>query len=523
MSPERLYVDPGSTESAQTGSGARLTGDLPTDVATMASRRVGVLALIMSIAAAWGFFKSNVVLPAAGVEDADTRTGALVLVLVVSVTLLFVSWKAVLPPRRVLRIGLAYEILLCFVFGLLQNLRGYPPEISNFGMPPTTGIILIAPLLVPVAWKLRVATTASCALMYPATMVVAHWMDQPAPPKETILMLLSTVFLCAVLALVAAKIVGKMTHELVRARQAVKEMGSYEMIEMLGKGGMGEVWRARHRMLARPAAVKLIRAENLAEDIGDRRRIALTRFEREAKATATLTSPHTVQIFDFGITDDGAFYYVMELLDGQDLMAVRREHGAFSPERTIYILKQVCASLAEAHRRGMVHRDLKPNNVMICRVGGRHDFVKVLDFGLVQQRDWEVESEEGRLTVEGALLGTPAFMPPEMALGRADVDARADIYGLGCLAFWMLSGRAPLMGSTAMETILMHVQETPGRISEYAEDIPKELDAIIASCLQKDAAQRPEDAAALLELLEGVPVENPWTEARAAAWWKGDG
>ena len=524
MSPERLYVGADQTENVHTTTG-RLTGDLPTDVANMAARRVGVLALLMAIAAAWSFFQASLstLFPWAGAEDADTRFGVLVLVLIASLAVVYVAWRSKLAPRTVLRIGLGYEVLLCFVFSLLQNLRGYPDSLSNFGLPPSSGLILLAPLLVPVAWRLRVATTVTCALMYPTTMLVASLLHQKPPTPGQAFVLLSTVFLCAALALVAARIVGKMTSELVRARRAVKEMGSYEMLEMIGKGGMGEVWRARHRMLARPAAMKLIRAENLTEFGEDRRRVALARFEREAKATASLTSPHTVQIYDFGITDDGAFYYVMELLDGKDLMQVKKEFGALPAERVVFILKQVCESLAEAHHRGLVHRDLKPNNVMICRIGGRHDFVKVLDFGLVQERDWETESDSGRLTMEGALLGTPAFMPPEMALGRVDVDARADIYSLGCLAFWLLTGRAPLMGSTAMETILMHVQEKPGRVSEYQDDVPKELDDLVAACLQKDKAQRPADAAALLELVEAVPIQRPWTEARAAEWWEANG
>ena len=329
---------------------------------------------------------------------------------------------------------------------------------------------------------------------------------------------MGSVAVCATLALIAAKVVGNLSAEVTSARKAVQEMGSYHMIEELGRGGMGQVWRAEHRMLARPSAIKIIRPDNLKESDADRRRVALLRFEREARATAALTSPHTVQVFDFGLTHDGAFYYVMELLDGLDLMQIVKRHGALPPERVVHLVRQICESLAEAHSHGLVHRDLKPNNIMACKIGGRHDFAKVLDFGLVQHTDWEKDSDAGRLTLDGALLGTPAFMPPEMAMGHTDVDARADVYALGCLLYWLIVGRPPFLGTTAMATILMHVQEAPPRVSDMVP-IPPELDALVLACMQKDAAQRPGDAGAMLEILNEVEMEREWTEQDAKEWW----
>ena len=188
-------------------------------------------------------------------------------------------------------------------------------------------------------------------------------------------------------------------------------IGSYEILSPLGSGGMGQVWRARHRMLGRPAAIKLIRPESLGSEAGGQAKILLRRFEREAKATSALQSPHTVRVYDFGTTDDGTFYYVMELLEGRDLHSLVEQHGPLPAARVIYILRQVCESLAEAHRNGLIHRDIKPSNIFLTEASFKYDFVKVLDFGLVKRAPG-LERKGSRLTVEGVVAGSPAFMAP---------------------------------------------------------------------------------------------------------------
>jgi len=516
MPSERLYVGPGGEGKAPAGGGLA-TGALPDDLAIQASKRVAALALIISIGLLWALFKGRVL--STGNSTREPAYWGIALALAASIAMGVISWRGLLPPRKVIRMGLGYEILLCTFLDLAQNLAGYPEDAMIIGLPGTCAIILIAPLLVPAPWKLRLGTTIACALAFPATLIVARQFGEPLPAPDIEILLVGSVAVCALLALIAARIVGHMSEEVTLARTAAKEMGSYHMIEQIGRGGMGEVWRAEHRMLARPAAIKVIRPDNLNESSEDRRRVALTRFEREARATAALTSPHTVQIYDFGLTSGGAFYYVMELLDGIDLMQVVKKHGPMPYERAVFLVRHTCESLAEAHESGLVHRDLKPNNIMTCKIGGRHDFAKVLDFGLVQQSEWSDDEASGRLTVDGAMLGTPAFMPPEMAMGRTEVDARADIYALGCLLYWLIVGRPPFMGETAMATILMHVQEAPPRVSDMV-DVPRELDAIVMGCMQKDPAQRPENAGALLGLLEDVEIRRPWTEARAKKWWE---
>ena len=242
-----------------------------------------------------------------------------------------------------------------------------------------------------------------------------------------------------------------------RLREA-RDLGSYELEERLGEGGMGEVWRAKHRLLARPAAIKLVQPEMLGADGSADSRLALQRFESEAQATAALTSPHTIRLFDFGATDDGRFYYVMELLDGRDMAALVGEFGPLPVPRVLFLLRQVCHSLAEAHSRGLVHRDIKPANIFVCRMGLDADVVKVLDFGLVQsaERDPAQDLTQTLATLQG-VVGTPAFMAPEMIVGDRAVDHRADLYALGCVAYFLLTGEHVFQGGTHMQSLIDHV------------------------------------------------------------------
>jgi len=279
---------------------------------------------------------------------------------------------------------------------------------------------------------------------------------------------------------------------------------------------MGEVWVARHRMLARPAAVKLIRPELLGHDQHSRDRV-MRRFEREATATAALRSTHTIDVYDFGVTEDGAFFYVMEFLEGLNLDAIVRRFGPVGPGRTIYLMRQVCHSLGEAHARGLIHRDIKPANIFSSRLGPDCDFVKVLDFGLVKETTDEGSRPDA--TAPGGAAGTPAFMAPEMALGSPDVDGRADIYALGCVAYWLLTGQPVFKGTTPVATILSHVREVPVAPSSRMETpVPAALDALILDCLAKDPAARPQTTDEVVARLDAIAVV-PWTHADARRWW----
>jgi serine/threonine-protein kinase len=286
-----------------------------------------------------------------------------------------------------------------------------------------------------------------------------------------------------------------------------RKLGQYVLQERLGTGGMGEVYLAEHVLLRRPCAIKLIRPER-AGDATD-----LLRFEREVRTTATLTHPNTVQIFDYGHANDGTFYYVMEYLPGLTLGQLVKQHGPLPENRSIHFLRQVCGALREAHSIGLIHRDVKPGNVMICQRGGLCDVVKLLDFGLVLP---QAESQDGeRLTQDGSNPGTPAYMSPEQAAGRSDLDARSDIYGVGCLAYFLLTGQPPFAGRSAARILAAHIYEPPAPLA----GVSAELEAIVLRCLAKEPADRFDRVEALDRALAACPAATEWTEQLADAWW----
>jgi DNA-binding NtrC family response regulator len=294
-------------------------------------------------------------------------------------------------------------------------------------------------------------------------------------------------------------------------------IGSYQLVDRIGAGGMGEVWLARHQLLARPAAVKIIRDAALTGD-SEERRVVRQRFEREAHATASLQCPHTVQLYDFGTTEAGSFYYVMERLRGMDLQRLVERHGPLPAGRTVFLLKQACRSLAEAHAQGLVHRDIKPANLFVCRLGTQYDFVKVLDFGVVARRARERLQP---VTTAGAVLGTPAFLAPELATSEGSFDGRADIYALGCVAFWLLTGRLPFDGKDALSLLMHHARTPPERPSAFAEEpIPPSLDTAVLACLAKEPSARPRTAEVLREQLEAISMPGGWSERDARSWWE---
>ena len=290
------------------------------------------------------------------------------------------------PPERVLNLGLVFAVCGSFGISMAEFWRGYPriDSITDyFGVPWECVWLLIVPLVAPNTPRRILGTSLMMASTGPLVLgLVALVRDVPPPASVSTLVLyfLFTTYLSAGIAYVMSLIVYGYGVRLKRAR----EIGSYELVRQLGSGGMGDVWVAQHRMLARPAALKLIRPELLGADAHGRA-LAVTRFEREARATAALGSMHTVGVYDFGVTEDGSFFYVMELLNGISLDTLVRRHGPVSPARAVHLLRQVCHSLGEAHAAGMIHRDIKPANIFTCRVGPDVDFVKVLDFGLVKQ------------------------------------------------------------------------------------------------------------------------------------------
>lgn len=307
-----------------------------------------------------------------------------------------------------------------------------------------------------------------------------------------------------------------------RAREAeasLRELGSYQLVKLLGKGGMGEVWLAQHRMLARPAAIKLIKAEAMEGRDAERREEIRKRFTAEARITANLRSRNTIELYDYGITDDGTFYYVMELLEGIDLFDLVAKHGRLSPSRVVHLLVQACHSLAEAHDRGLVHRDIKPENLFICRRSDEVDVLKVLDFGIVRMQE---PTKDMAKTRQGLVQGTPATMSPEQATDQP-LDGRSDLYSLGCVAYWLLTGQQVFTSDNPMELLTNHVQQAPTPPSKRInQPLPPALEAIVLSCLAKDPEQRPRNARVLAHLLMNADLAGSpaWDETQMHTWWE---
>jgi serine/threonine-protein kinase len=448
-----------------------------------------------------------------GVTDPIWLAGS-VLGVVLSVALIVIGNSARVPHVTVLHLALAYEVALCFILAVLTPWLMY----AEVGDVPyvtwVTPLIILFPLIVPSPPRMTLMTAIAAAATRPLGLVLLDWLIGLDIPTMRYVASTASPAFAVVLAYAGSRIVHGMTVDLAQARR----MGSYQLETRLGAGGMGEVWRARHQLLARPAAIKLVRPETLGLG-GEEERVTLTRFEREAQATASMRSPHTIDLYDFGISQSGAFYYVMELLNGLDLDALVSRFGPVSPARAVHLLLQICDSLGEAHENGLIHRDIKPANVYVCRYGRQVDFVKVLDFGLVKFHH-ERDEVDLKITGENAVGGTPAFIAPEQVMG-ADVDGRTDIYALGCVAYWMLTGRYVFKGKSALATMMMHVEKTPQPPSASGEQpIPSALDRAVLVCLEKDPTGRPQTVDQLVTMLQACDVDDGWTPEKAWQWWE---
>jgi serine/threonine-protein kinase len=427
-------------------------------------------------------------------------------------SLLACSLSPRVSDRSLLRLALGLELLLALLISVTVPWAGF---LRTGHLPALTWvvpIVILFPLLVPAPPRtVLLVSLASVALMPGGIALLSAAGRVQASPTD----LLASASAGAVGAAIA--VVASNTVHGVRRRLAVaRRLGSYELVERLGEGGMGEVWRARHLMLARPAAIKLILPERLQAP-AEAREAAIQRFTREAQVTASLRSPHTVELFDFGVGAGGTMYYAMELLDGMNLEHFVYRHGPVDPRRAVHWLRQACHSLGEAHDRELAHRDLKPANLMVCTFGRERDFLKVLDFGLARPA---LRAEETRLTREGAWLGTPGWMAPEQVY-EGLAGPRADLYALGCVGYWMLAGVRPFESDQVGELLRQHLQAVPPPPSSRAsQPIPAALEEIVLDCLAKDPARRPRDADELdARLARSVPGE-PWSQADAAAWWQ---
>jgi eukaryotic-like serine/threonine-protein kinase len=516
---QTLFVTkPGGTSILE-----RATTGLPPDLLNRTASRLQALAWLY----AFTFFMAGFV-PRLLVPD-DRRIlfenaiswvpGVISITVAVSVALTI--RLARLRPAAVTVLALVFEVISSYGIAAAEFLDPVGLDVGEgwMGLSWVAEWVLLFNVVVPTVPRYVAIAALASVTAVPAMVLLSIALFPPDPPLNGLQIFFGFGFpymLVVIMAYVGARVVYTLNAEITRAR----ELGSYRLEERLGQGGMGEVWKASHRLLARSAAVKLIRPSTPGHPAGisdDTRR----RFEREAQVIAQLRSPHTVTLFDFGVADDGSFYYVMELLDGVDADALIRRFGPIPAERVLYLLRQMCHSLSEAESCGLVHRDIKPANIFLCRYGEDHDFVKVLDFGIAKATpDTSLDEQTPAATIPNVVHGTPAFIAPEQALGGADVDVRADIYSTGCVAYWLLTGQPVFTADTAMKLLLAHAHTAPEPPSSRTEiPIPQDLDALVLSCLAKDREQRPQSARDLLGRLDAIALQRPWTEARAREWW----
>jgi len=519
MTHRQLIGPVAGSTPADSGLSEGRVHSLPYDLLKEASRRLEIMSLIAATLWFLGTLGDRIALLAMTHGDrkwlhwqgTDVIAGLSILV---SLSLFFYIRKGDRDPRFVLNLGQVFLVLMAFALGLMIHWFRVPKEWAVSPMISWIGaVVLMSAAIVPNAPRNTLIAGLIAVSMNPVGMLIAKargaW---DFGSLSNVLVMHYPDYLMVGVAFVISRVVMRLGQKVTRAR----EMGSYQLVTLLGKGGMGEVWRARHQMLARDAAIKLIQPDMLSRTSGGNAVLVRRRFEQEAKATAALRSPHTVELYDFGVTKDGVFYYVMELLDGIDLESLVKKFGPQPPTRVVSILRQVCRSLADAHSHGMIHRDIKPTNIFLCRLGNEYDFVKVLDFGLVKVLD----VQETQITIEGATTGTPAYMAPEMAMGNSPLDGRTDLYGLGCVAYWLITGSLVFEEKGATAMLLAHVQKAPIAPSKrIAATVPASLDRAIMMCLAKDPAQRPASAEVLGRMLESSDGIVSWTPEDAEAWW----
>lgn len=434
-----------------------------------------------------------------------------------SVGLMVLQRSGWLSKQRLLDLGMVFQVAIAFTCALFEGAAYANPNAVVLGHSGIAVWMVLCGRLMPNA-PLKSATTAAlCVAMWP----LGYWTDvrifgyQPMPVSRILVWVLP-------LAIVAIwmYVLNNWTLSFFVQQQRAEDVGTYVLTERLGHGGMGEVWRARHKTLARDAAVKLIRPEVLQASSGRQEALLRRRFEREARATARLRSPHTVALYDFGRATNGSFYYVMELLAGIDLQDLVDRYGPMEPARVAHVLCQVAQSLDEAHRAGLVHRDIKPRNIMLSRLGFEYDFAKVLDFGLVKSPRSD-DPEQTHTTLDGAMTGTPAYMAPEIAMGSREISGAADLYSLGCTAYFLLTGRLVFDAPTATAYAVAHVQTPPPPMRERSElPVPDGLEAIVMQLLEKQPERRISSARELARRLRALEDVPPWSPEQSERWWE---
>ena len=513
MTPAPKVIAPRAANSFR---GGLTTGGVPDELLDEQVRRLRLCAAVAMGLWTFGLVMDGLVRPRTVGSPLFVSTVVIEALAIAGSGLLFAYLRFTThTPRVQAHAGLVFMVLNAMAVGLLNTWARPLTDDALNELSWNAIVILCGAMLMPGTPKQMLVAALLSASMDPLGIAVAALRGREVPSAMHTFVLFLPSYACALAAVVPVTILNRLGRRLRQARA----LGSYHLERLLGRGGMGEVWLGRHHLLARTAAVKLVRPEMLGAGTEAAASVMLRRFEREAQATASLSSPHTIRLFDFGVTEDRTFYYVMELLEGRDLETLVREFGPLPADRVVYVLRQICHSLAEAHARGLVHRDITPANVYLCRMGLDYDFVKVLDFGLVR---FDKQPGVERTLVNGRreTAGTPAFMAPEL-IAEGEVDARADVYSLGCVAYYLLTGELVFEADTAMKMFVQHLQATPVPPAQRTElHVPPDLDALVMACLAKEPSHRPRNAEEVLFLLDGARRTRRWNNESARDWWQ---
>jgi hypothetical protein len=444
------------------------------------------------------------------------------------VALLCSGWRIPLVWLRSLELAmvgiLAMRLAIVEYHLVLRFSLSHDPTMAQFTLK---NVVLLTAILipsyglyVPKNWRRAALVVGPLALLPFVTLLVAYvrhpdamaWLGRGGGGSDSPRFLLFSFDAMILVILAVASTFGARAISLLRRQIAeAKHLGQYRLRRQIGAGGMGEVYLAEHQLLKRPCAIKLLRPGSVADPR------SLARFEREVRLTAALSHPNTVEIYDYGRTDKGTYYYVMEYLPGMSLADLVERHGPQPPGRVVYLLRQVCQALREAHAAGLIHRDIKPSNIFVSQRGGVHDVAKLLDFGLVLPI---ARTGSPQLSREDQILGTPLFMSPEQATVSDELDGRSDIYSLGAVAYFLLTGRPPFEGDDGLRLLIAHARDPVVPPSMLCVNIPRDLERVVLRCMSKEPADRFPDAESLEIALGECASAGDWDQRRAARWWQ---